>query len=219
MPKCLSSPAHASIVYDFLDLILSITSNTPYNNLSGRKISKMAGLWAFNPQRSISTSIFSDDSIEAEHDFVEGINNWKKTTDAMFHLVLAFLRAMLPENNAETLKLPKTLQSLLVTSKYPPSSERESARSINIPCVCVTTTKPSATVYDLISKVRHSLTFDKKTCFPKKIIPYWEMFLKRKAPVKLLMRLQRNQEGLLSESPRIQLTITSTWNQVGLVRP
>lgn len=167
MPKCLSSPAHASIVYDFLDLILNITSNAPYNNLSGRKISKMAGIWAFNPEKPLSTSIFSDDSIETEHDFVEGINNWKKTTDAMFHLVLAFLRAMLPENNAETLKLPKTLQSLLVTSQYPPSSEKESSKSITIPCVCVTTTKPSSTAYDLISKVRQSLTFDKRDMFSK----------------------------------------------------
>lgn len=74
---------------------------------------------------------------------------------------------MLPETNSETLKIPKTLQSLLVTTQYPPSSDNESDQSmlrgaITIPCVCVSTTQPSKDAYELISKVRHNLKFDKR---------------------------------------------------------
>ncbi|KAI5955596.1 MSB1 [Candida jiufengensis] len=157
MPKCLSSPAHASIVYDFLDLILNIISNSQYNYLSGRKISKMASLWAFRNTNN-----------KDEIDFIEGIENWNKITIALFHLVLSFLRSMLPESDSETLKLPKTLQSLLITNQYPPEIEKENMRSsITIPCVYVTSSKPSKNVYDLISKVRHSLSFDQKDNFSK----------------------------------------------------
>lgn len=171
MPKCLSSPAHASIVYDFLDLILSITSNSQFNYLSGRKISKMASFWAFSCRQQFLQSPFYDATQEeAEHNFIEGIDTWKKSTNALFHLVLAFLRSMLPETNSETLKIPKTLQSLLVTTQYPPSSDNESDQSmlrgaITIPCVCVSTTQPSKDAYELISKVRHNLKFDKKDDF------------------------------------------------------
>lgn len=171
MPKCLSSPAHASIVYDFLDLILSITSNSQFNYLSGRKISKMASFWAFSCRQQFLQSPFYDATQEeVEHNFIEGIDTWKKSTNALFHLVLAFLRSMLPETNSETLKIPKTLQSLLVTTLYPPSSDNESDQSmlrgaITIPCVCVSTTQPSKDPYELVSKVRHNLKFDKKDDF------------------------------------------------------
>ncbi|EMG46728.1 hypothetical protein G210_3014 [Candida maltosa Xu316] len=170
MPKCLSSPAHASIVYDFLDLILSITSNSQFNYLSGRKISKMASFWAFSSNQQFLQSPFFDATKENEYNFIEGVDSWKKSTNALFHLVLAFLRSMLPETNSETLKIPKTLQSLLVTTQYPPSSECDSDRGylkhmITIPCVCVTTTQPSKNPYELISKVRHTLKFDKKDDF------------------------------------------------------
>lgn len=171
MPKCLSSPAHASIVYDFLDLILSVTSNSQFNYLSGRKISKMASVWAFSCKKQILNTPFYDATEEhPETNFIEGVDSWKKSTNALFHLVLAFLRSMLPETNTETLKIPKTLQSLLVTTQYPPSSEHESDRGllrnfITIPCVCVSTTQPSNNPYELISKVRHSLKFDKKDDF------------------------------------------------------
>ena len=76
---------------------------------------------------------------------------------------------MLPETNSETLKY-QDLQSLLVATQYPPSSDNESDQSmlrgaITIPCVCVSTTQPSKDAYELISKVRHNLKFDKKDDF------------------------------------------------------
>lgn len=165
MPKCLSSPAHASIVYDFLDLLISISSNSQYNFLSGRKIAKMASIWAFNNNRYIKNqkSAFYDATLLTENTFMDGLNDWKESTDAIFHLLLSFLRAMLPENEMETLKLPKTLQSLLITNSYPPLANTDSIKSIiTIPCVSVKSTKISSNPYELISKVRHALSFEKR---------------------------------------------------------
>lgn len=168
MPKCLSSPAHASIVYDFLDLLISISSNSQYNFLSGRKIAKMSSIWAFNNNRYIKNqkSAFYDATLLTENTFIDGLNDWKESTDAIFHLLLSFLRAMLPDNEMETLKLPKTLQSLLITNSYPPLANTDSIKSIiTIPCVSVRSTKISASPYELISKVRHALSFEKKDAF------------------------------------------------------
>ncbi|GEQ67066.1 hypothetical protein JCM33374_g729 [Metschnikowia sp. JCM 33374] len=165
MPKCLSSSSHASIVYDFLDLLISVASNSQYNHLNGRKISKMASIWAFKSTPE-STSAFYDATLSKESSFLDGLEAWKKTCNGLFHLLLAFLRAMLPDKEADTLNLPKTLQSLLVTNTYPPPENTSSMKSvITIPCVHVRSTRKSGDPYELISKVRHSLSFEKKDSF------------------------------------------------------
>ncbi|CAN3374300.1 hypothetical protein DIURU_000821 [Diutina rugosa] len=167
MPKCLSSPAHASIVYDFLDLLIGIASNSQYNYLSGRKIAKMSSLWAFNAPSSAaaSESAFYDATVTREYNFIQGLEVWKTTSDALFHLLLSFLRAMLPDNDMDTLKLPKTLQSLLITNSYPPAMTDSIKSMITIPCVLIKSTKVSSNPYELISKVRHTLSFEKKNSF------------------------------------------------------
>ncbi|CAI5758783.1 unnamed protein product [Candida verbasci] len=165
MPKCLSSSSHASIVYDFLDLLINIISNSQFNYLSGRKVSKMASFYAFN---NIKKDVgFLNATIENEFNFIKGINVWKNQTNALFHLVLSFLRSMLPESDGETIKIPKTLQSLLITTSYPPNDENENTikNFITIPCVCIKTTRPSMNAYELISKIRHSLSFTNKNDF------------------------------------------------------
>lgn len=172
MPKCLSSPAHASIVYDFLDILISVSSNSQYNFLSGRKIAKMASIWAFNSASRLQIaktqllSPFYDATIEHDNNFMNGLAAWKETSGALFHLLLSFLRAMLPDNQKETLKLPKTLQSMLVTNSYPPNEDSDSLKAlITIPCVVVRTTVPSKTPMELLSKVRNTICFDKKDAF------------------------------------------------------
>lgn len=165
MPKCLLSSAHASIVYDFLDLLISIASNSQYNHLSGRKVAKMASLWAFNvaPHSDLA---FYDATAIRENTFLDGLDAWKLHCNGLFHLCLSFLRAMLPDTESDTLNLPKTLQSLLVTSSYPPPDNAPSTKSvIVIPCVQVRTTVPCSDPYELISKVRHTLRFDRKDDF------------------------------------------------------
>ena len=166
MPKCLSSPAHASIVYDFLDLLISIASNSQYNYLSGRKIAKMSSLWAFNGSTKPHQSPFYDATLSKENTFIDGLEYWKPSSEALFHLLLSFLRAMLPDNESDTLKLPKTLQSLLITNSYPPLENTDSIKSIiTIPCVVIKSTKVSSNVYELLSKVRNTISFSKKDSF------------------------------------------------------
>ncbi|KRZ99406.1 uncharacterized protein AC631_04843 [Debaryomyces fabryi] len=166
MPKCLSSPAHASIVYDFLDLLISIASNSQYNYLSGRKIAKMSSLWAFNGSTKPHQSPFYDATLSKENTFIDGLEYWKPSSEALFHLLLSFLRAMLPDNETDTLKLPKTLQSLLITNSYPPLENTDSIKSIiTIPCVVIKSTKVSSNVYELLSKVRNTISFSKKDSF------------------------------------------------------
>ncbi|KAM9929413.1 hypothetical protein OXX59_001193 [Metschnikowia pulcherrima] len=165
MPKCLSSSSHASIVYDFLDLMISIASNSQYNHLNGRKIAKMASIWAFRSTPAAS-SAFYDATLPTEASFTEGLHAWKQTCNGLFHLLLSFLRAMLPDTEAKTLNLPKTLQSLLITNTYPPPDNGNSAKSaITIPCVNVRSTRRAKDPYELISKVRHSLSYEKKDSF------------------------------------------------------
>lgn len=168
MPKCLLSPAHASIVYDFLDLIISIASNSQYNYLSGRKIAKMSSLWAFNHAniKNHRGSAFYDATYNNENNFLQGLDAWKGYLDALFHLILSFLRAMLPDTEKEALRLPKTLQSLLITCSYPPMLNTDSLKaSITIPCICVHSTRVSKTPYELLSKVKRTLSFEKKDKF------------------------------------------------------
>lgn len=165
MPKCLSSAAHASIVYDFLDLLISLSANSQYNHLNGQKIAKMASIWAFSCAPK-SSSAFYDATMVREVSFLEGLEAWKKLSNGLFHLLLSFLRAMLPDTEAETLNLPKTLQSLLIANTYPPPEDINPVKSvITIPCVHVRSTRKSADPYELISKIRHTLRFDKKDSF------------------------------------------------------
>lgn len=161
MPKCLS-PAHASIFYDFMDLLMSVASNSQYNNLSGRKIAKMASIWAFSSNNT-SKSVFYDAT--KENNFMEGLQSWKETSGALFHLLLSFLRASLPESDADCLKLPKTLQTLIISNSYPPDLEDSIKSIITIPCVLIKSTKTSSSPYELLSKARKTLTFDKKNQF------------------------------------------------------
>ena len=51
----------------------------------------MASFWAFSCRQQFLQSPFYDATQEeAEHNFIEGIDTWKKSTNALFHLVLAF---------------------------------------------------------------------------------------------------------------------------------
>lgn len=165
MPKCVSTRAHASIVYDFLDLLVSIASYSQYNYLSGRKISKMASMWAFNSTTN-SKLAFYDATAFKENSFVSGLDSWKQTCTGLFHLFLAFLRAMVPANEDQPFKGPKSLQSLLSTNSYPPLENLDSVKSvITIPCVHVRSTRRSSDPYALITKIRQNLKFDRKDEF------------------------------------------------------
>lgn len=47
IPLSVESEAHQKIVVDFFDLLAAIAANGKSNGLGGRKLSRLAGWWAF----------------------------------------------------------------------------------------------------------------------------------------------------------------------------
>lgn len=158
MPNCLSSGAHASIVYDFFDLIVALVLNSKENLMSARKLSKMCGLWAFNPVRNQASGAPS---------FERGLYEWIPAGDAMYHLLLSFVKAMPP--NGDVTRLPKLFQVLLKSSDYPPlptSATLETSRPLQeIPMVTIRANTPSANPAELLTRVSKTLKFDDATLF------------------------------------------------------
>lgn len=158
MPNCLSSGAHASIVYDFFDLIVAFILHSKENLMTAHKISKLCGLWAFNPVRG---------KIKGLPSYERGLYEWIPAGDAMFHLLLAFVKSMPP--NGDLSKLPKIFQSTIKSQEYPPlptSSTVETSRHFQeIPMVTLRTNKPSKNPAELLTKVAKTLKFDDPTIF------------------------------------------------------
>lgn len=158
MPNCLSSGAHASIVYDFFDLIVALVLNSKENLMTARKLSKLCGLWAFNPMRNKSSAAPS---------FERGLYEWIPAGDAMYHLLLSFIKAMPP--NGDLTRLPKLFQILLKSSDYPPlptSATLENSRQLQeIPMVTIRANTPSKNPAELLTRVSKTLKFDDATLF------------------------------------------------------
>ena len=155
MPSCLNSGAHASIVYDFFDLLVAMVMKCQYNHLSARKLSRLCGLWAFHPVRTHKSSIPS---------FERGLYEWIPAGDAVFHLFLAFVKAMPPEGRVN--RLPKQLQHILKTSSYPPTPTAASDESATskyaqkLPMVTLRVNSPSENPAEMLSRVSKTLKFD-----------------------------------------------------------
>lgn len=160
MPYCLSSAAHASIVYDFLDLLVSVASYTKENKLSGRKICKMCGIWAFNgsPKKRSSKEFPS---------FARGVNDWVPASDALFHVMMSFLRSILPDDEKNQKKLPKTLQTMISANAYPPPPTKHSDPStlLEAPIITISSNSPSRNPLELITKISKTLNFDNAKLF------------------------------------------------------
>jgi hypothetical protein len=79
--------------------------------MGGRKLSRLAGWWAF-------------EFVEDGKGFDGGYRTWEKAADAASHLFFAYLRSLAPE--ASTVggisNLPRSLQSLLAQTEYPPQT-------------------------------------------------------------------------------------------------
>lgn len=168
MPQCLTSPAHASIVYDFLDLIVSLSANAKENQMSGRKISKMAGIWAFHGPPN-SANLTKSRLDPTENSFREGLKDWLPAADAMFHLLLSFLRSMLPDDHGTKLQLPRTLQALLASNSYPPPDLTYSSSTlVSVPLVTIRSNKMSKSPIELLNKIPKVLRFDNPNVFEAK---------------------------------------------------
>ncbi|ODQ83086.1 hypothetical protein BABINDRAFT_5953 [Babjeviella inositovora NRRL Y-12698] len=172
MPKCLTSASHASIVYDFMDLLVSIAAHSTKNQMSGRKISKLSAIWAFNaaaPEQVDGRMLMllptptSMDFPSDDMTFTKGLKAWVPATNAMFHLMLSFLRSMLPPD-PQQLRLPKSLKTLLSSHAYPPPTSPSEdlavllkPTTVKVPVLTVNTTQASVSPRELIMKVSDSI--------------------------------------------------------------
>ncbi|GMF08682.1 unnamed protein product [[Candida] boidinii] len=161
MPKCLSSGAHASIVYDFFDLIVTLAGNSQSNMMSGKKTCKVCGLWAFHPIRKLENGMPC---------FERGMFEWVPAADAMYHLLLSFLKALPPPQKGKNQKhLPDPITSLLRNNEdYPPpqTTAINTSRSLQeVPMVTLKVNNPSKTPAELLARVARTLRFDDATIF------------------------------------------------------
>lgn len=159
MPSCLSSGTHASIVYDFFDLLVALIMKSRDNMLSARKLARVSGLWAFHPTRNNKSGMPS---------FERGLYEWIPAGDAVFHLLLAFLKAMPPNGKVE--RLPRMLQQILKTNPYPPAPTSTSASDPQsymqeVPMVTLRVSNPSKNPAELLSRLGKTLSFDDPALF------------------------------------------------------
>ncbi|SSD60147.1 uncharacterized protein SCODWIG_01908 [Saccharomycodes ludwigii] len=150
MPKCLKSPDHASLVYDFFDLLVAFASNSKINKLSARKISRMCAIWAFSceaqnitngsnqhqqHQSSAKSLDFSSAQLQdikklGNNSYEQGLAEWLPASNAVFHLTMAFIKSFLPPEKESShkpmdnlpLDFPKSLRHVLYDNEYPPNS-------------------------------------------------------------------------------------------------
>ncbi|KAF2682852.1 hypothetical protein K458DRAFT_56361 [Lentithecium fluviatile CBS 122367] len=111
IPLSVESEARKQIIFDFFDLLAATSARAKSNGMGGRKLSRMAGWWAFE---------FTDDG----KGFDGGYRTWEKAADAASHLFFAYLRSLAPDSSAigGISALPRSLQSLLSQTEYPPQA-------------------------------------------------------------------------------------------------
>ncbi|KAF2403879.1 hypothetical protein EJ06DRAFT_298186 [Trichodelitschia bisporula] len=112
IPISCESDARIKIVFDFFDLLAAIAARGKTNGLGGRKLSRMAGWWAFE---------HSDNGTG----FDGGYRSWANAADATSHLFFAYLRSLSPESIGGVSgisQLSRSLQALLSQTEYPPET-------------------------------------------------------------------------------------------------
>jgi hypothetical protein len=110
IPLSVDSEARKQIIFDFFDLLAAIAARVKTNGMGGRKLSRMAGWWAFE---------HSDDG----KGFDGGYRSWERAADAASHLFFAYLRSLSPDPTAAISgisALPGSLAALVSETEYPP---------------------------------------------------------------------------------------------------
>ncbi|KAF2146429.1 uncharacterized protein K452DRAFT_294010 [Aplosporella prunicola CBS 121167] len=109
IPLSVDSESRKQIITDFFDLLAAIAARGKTNGLGGRKLSRMAGWWAF-------------EHTDTGNGFDGGYKSWASAADATSHLFFAYLRCLAPDSKGmvgiDT--LPRSLQALVSQTEYPP---------------------------------------------------------------------------------------------------
>lgn len=143
IPISAESPARRNIIYDFFDLVAAVAAHGKLNGLGGRKLSRLAGWWAFE---------HSDDG----KGFEGGYRSWSTAAEASSHLFFAYLRSLSPEADPSMSvieRIPRSLQALLASTEYPPETPTLLQRST--PRVVMMVDSVSPTPFALLRRAKH----------------------------------------------------------------
>ncbi|KAH9840467.1 hypothetical protein Tdes44962_MAKER01667 [Teratosphaeria destructans] len=143
IPIGAASEARKSIIFDFFDALAAVAAHGKLNGLGGRKLSRLAGWWAFD---------HSDDG----KGFEGGYKSWTAAADATSHLFFAYLRSLSPEAEqalALIERIPRSLQALLASTEYPPETPTLLQRST--PRVVMLVDSVSPTPFALLRRAKH----------------------------------------------------------------
>ncbi|KIW07959.1 uncharacterized protein PV09_01860 [Verruconis gallopava] len=143
VPIATESAARTKIVVDFFDLLAAIAARGKMNGLGGRKLSRMAGWWAFE---------------HSDHGkgFDGGYHSWARAADATSHLFFAYLRSLAPDESTGVSgisQLPRSLQALLAQTEYPP--ETPTLMLTTAPKVVMIVNSVSPTPFALLRRARN----------------------------------------------------------------
>ena len=142
IPIGAASTARKNIIFDFYDLVAAVAAHGKMNGLGGRKLSRLAGWWAFE---------HSDDG----KGFEGGYKSWTAAADASSHLFFAYLRSLAPQDSNMTLieRIPRSLQALLASTEYPPQTPSLLQKST--PRVVMLVDAVSPTPFALLRRAKH----------------------------------------------------------------
>ena len=143
VPIGAGSEARRNIIFDFFDLLCAVAAHGKMNGLGGRKLSRLAGWWAFE---------HSDDG----KGFEGGYNSWSSAANASSHLFFAYLRSLSPEASPSMSvieRIPRSLQALLASTEYPPEIPTLMQRSTPRVVMLVDTVSP--TPFALLRRAKH----------------------------------------------------------------
>ncbi|TVY55323.1 Morphogenesis-related protein MSB1 [Lachnellula cervina] len=143
IPLSVDTDARTKIIFDFFDLLSAIAAHAKTNGLGGRKLSRLAGWWAFEHS-------------DGGSGFEGGYKGWAAAADAASHLFFAYLRSLSPEsikglNGIST--LPMSLQKLVQETEYPP--QRPSLLQSSTTKVVMIVDSVSPTPFALLRRANH----------------------------------------------------------------
>ncbi|KAI4287009.1 MAG: hypothetical protein L6R35_003738 [Caloplaca aegaea] len=141
IPLSVESDARTKIIFDFFDLMAAIAAHGKTNGMGGRKLSRLAGWWAF-------------EQVDNGTGFDGGYKSWARAADATCHLFFAYLRSLSPDsvwgvNGIST--LPRSLQALAEATEYPPEQTTMAA----ISKVVMIVDRVSPTPFALLRRAKH----------------------------------------------------------------
>jgi hypothetical protein len=143
LPMATTSIARRDIIVDFFELLAAVAAHGKMNGLGGRKLSRLAGWWAFE---------LSDDG----KGFEGGYKSWTTAADASSHLFFAYLRGHSAEADPSMRlieRIPRSLQALLAQTEYPPEPPTLMQRSTPRVVMIVDTVSP--TPFALLRRAKH----------------------------------------------------------------